>query len=318
MGNVYSLARQIRGIKAAELREFMKAIEQTLPTVEQAKETQKEMLKQAEALASSEPPREAPELAPDPVQAQRDAETEALRKAVAARHEEETRRLVETHAAELNQLRQTLDADTREKLDRLDATHKAQAEAQRVRLQQEQAPAGIFEVVQDFFSPARAAEREADIQREQEQLAERQKQERDEYAALLQQTGKLEIENLTERQALALHDHAIKGEGDLERYLREQEAARQLQAELKEQERQREEELTWDGPDMKAPDAEALPTAEQAADIQQQKQDERKQGAAEQAKKPAPEQQPLIEEKKLLSPDEIQARQKAVIDRQHA
>lgn len=297
MGNVYSLARQIRGIRTAELREFMKGI--NLPTVEQAKETQKEMLKQAEASAVTES-------APDPVQAQSEAqrkdETEALRQAMADRHEEETRRLVETHKAELNLLRQTLDADTREKLDRLDATHKAQVEAQRLRLQQEQAPAGIFDVVQDFFSPARAVKREADIRREQDQLVARQKQERNEYAAVLQQTTELETGNMTERQALALHDHAIKGEEDLERYLREREAARQLQAELKEQERQREEELTRNGPDMKAPDAEALPTAEQAA--------------TEQAEKPAREQQRLTEEKKLLSPDQIQALQKAVVDRQ--
>src|SRR5665213_2725917 len=74
MGNVYSLARQIRGIKTAELREFMKAIEQALPTVEEAKETQKERLEQAEALASSEPPpdNKPPEPVPDAVQTPKD------------------------------------------------------------------------------------------------------------------------------------------------------------------------------------------------------------------------------------------------------
>ena len=149
------------------------------------------------------------------------------------------------------QLRHDLDLDAREKLERLDATHKAQAEAQRLRRQQEQTPPGItglFSSIRDFFSPARAAEREADLRREQDELGMRQKQERDQYAALLQQTNALEIENFTERHELQLQDHATKGEEDLDRYLREQEAARQLQAEFEEQERQRENELNKDGP----------------------------------------------------------------------
>jgi len=260
MGNVYSLARQIRGIRAAELREFMKGIDpQTLPTVEQAKEIRKEaLLKQAEAPVPDEPAPKPPEPAPDPVQAQREVETEALRKAVIARHEEETRRLVQSQTAELNHLRQTLDADNREKLDRFDASHKAQAEAQRLRLQQEQTPAGIaglFSSIRDLFSPTRVAEREADLRSQQAQLAERQKQGRNEYAALLQQTMDLEIENLTQRHALQRGDHDTRGEEDLDRFMREQETARGLLAEIEERERQREEELTRDGPERPPPRA---------------------------------------------------------------
>lgn len=252
-GQVHSLGRQIRGVKPAELDEFMKGIDpQTLPTVEQAREARKEALKQGTASVPSEQPTpKPPEPVADPVQVQMALETEALRKAAIARHEEETRRLVESHTAELNQLRHDLDFDTREKLERLDATQKAQAEAQRIRHQQEQTPPGItglFSSIRDFFSPARVAEREADLRREQDQLAIRQKQERDEYAALLQQTNALEIENFTETHAQQLRDHATKGAEDLDHYMREQEAARQLQAEFEEQERQRENELTRDGP----------------------------------------------------------------------
>lgn len=260
-GNVYSLSRQLRGIKAAELREFMKGLDpQALPTVEQAKETQKEALsRQAEAPAASEVPAEVPadtkppEPVPDPAQVQRDVETEALRKAVAARNEEETRRLVESHTAQLGELRQTLDVETSDKLDRLDALHRDQAEAQRRRRELQQAQAGITDFIKDLFAPARGAQRESDRQREEAQLAERQKQERDAYAATLQQTRALEIENLTERQALQLSDRATKGEEDLERYIREQEAARQLQAELEEHERQLERERTRDGPERPPP-----------------------------------------------------------------
>lgn len=254
-GNVYSLSRQIRGIKAAELREFMKALDpQTLPTVEQAKEIRKEaLLKQAETPASPEPATKTPERAPDPVQAQREAETDALRKAVAARQEEETRRLVESHTAQLGELRQTLDVETSDKLDRLDALHRDQAEAQRRRRELQQAQAGIAGFIKDLFSPARSAQRDADRQREEAQLAERQKQERDAYAATLQQTRELEIENLAGRQGQQLRDRATSNEEDLERYIREQEVARQLQAELEERERQLEEERTRDGPERPPP-----------------------------------------------------------------
>jgi hypothetical protein len=275
-GQVHSLGRQIDGVKAAELRAFMKSIDpQTLPNVEEAKEIQKQAPKKTEAPASPEAATKPPELAPDPVQAQRDAEREALRQAVVARHQEEARQMVEKQTVELDKLRQTVEVDTREKLERLDASHRERAEAQRRRLEQEQAPVGVtglLDSIRDVLSPARVAAREAELQRQQQQLAERQKQERADYAALLQQTGKLEIGNLTERQALARHDHVTKGAEDLERYLREQDLARQLQAELKQQERRREEER--------------------------------------------PEQQRSLEEKKVLSPKETPAAQKEVVDRQ--
>jgi hypothetical protein len=253
-GQVHSLGRQIHGVKAAELREFMKGIDpQTLPSVEQAKENRMEGVKQTEASVSSAPATKTPELAPDPVQARRQAEMEALRKAVGDRHGEETRRLVESHAAQLGQLRHTLDVETRDKLDRLDALHRDQAEAQRRRHELQQAQAGITDFIKDLFSPARVAQRDADRQREEAQLAERQKQERDAYAATLRQTRELEIENLTERQGQQLRDRATSNEEDLERYVREQEAARQLQAELEERERQLEEERTRDGPERPPP-----------------------------------------------------------------
>lgn len=256
-GQVHSLGRQIEGMKAAELRVFMKGIDpQTLPNVEQAKEAQKQAQKKVEAPTSAES--KTPELVHDPVQAQRESEKEALRQAVVARHQEEARRMVEKQTAELGQLKQTLEVDTREKLARLEASHKARAEAQRRRLEQEQAPGGVtglLDSIRDFLSPARVAEREAEVQREQQKLAERQKRERDAYAATLHQTKELEIENLTERQAQQRRDHVTKGEVELERYLREQETARKIQAEVEERERLREQERTRDGPERPPPRA---------------------------------------------------------------
>jgi hypothetical protein len=259
VGQVHSLGRQIDGVKAAELRAFMKSIDpQTLPNVEEAKEIQKQAPKKTEAPASPEAAPKPPELAPHPVQAQREAEREALRQAVVVRHQEEARRMVEKQTAELGQLRQTTEVENRQKLERLEASHKALAQAQRRRLEQEQARVGVtglLDSIRDFLSPARVAEREAEVQREQQKLAERQKQERDAYVATLQQTKELEIENLTDRQAQQRRDHVTKGEAELERYLREQETARKIQAEVEERERQREQERTRDGPERPPPRA---------------------------------------------------------------
>jgi L-fucose isomerase-like protein len=155
----------------------------------------------------------------------------------------------------MKELRETIARDTAAKLDRFDAIQEAAAE-NRVRRQQEQAPTGFaafVSAVQDFLAPARVAEREAERQREEQHFAERQKEERDDYVALLEKTNKLEIENATERHELRLSDHATRGEEDLDRYIRELEAARKLQAEVEERERQRAEELARDGPERPPP-----------------------------------------------------------------
>ena len=182
------------------------------------------------------------EPAPDPNQAR----NEALRKALAERQAEEGRQLVESQRAEMDQLRQSLDHETREKLDYYDANHRAQTAA--LRREQEEASAGFMDAVQDFFNPARVAERKAERQSEVDQLAARLKQERDDYVALLQQTNALEIHNREELHALRLHDLEVRAAEERERYLREQELARKLEAENEERERQLALQRARDGP----------------------------------------------------------------------
>ncbi len=282
-GSIHSLGRQIRDIKAAELREFMKGIDrETLPTAAQAKDLQQqrqEQLRQQEpaqqqpqqpepspaepppepsAGSSSEPPPQQPQqqepkeeephqpweakpadTPPEPASDPNQAQAEALRKALAERQAEEGRRLVESQRAEMDQLRQFLDRETREKLDRFDANHRAQTEA--LRREQKEATAGFagfMDSVQDFFNPARAAERKAERQRELQQHAARLKQERDDYVTLIQKTNALEIHNREELHALRLHDLEVRGAEERDRYVREQELARKLQAENEERERQ--------------------------------------------------------------------------------
>lgn len=274
-GSIHSLGRQIRDIKDAELRAFMKPIDrETLPTPAEAidlqrqrqqkseqQEThhqedhhqedhhqqhphheehqeQKHQAQEAHQQAKAEP-------APDPAVAQ----AGALKKAFADRQAEERRRLLESQKAEMDQLRHTLDLGTNAKLDRYDAIHRAETE--NLRREQNEANAGLtgfMDAVQDFFSPGRAAERLAERRRELAELAARQKQERLDYIGIIRQTNDLEIHNRAELHALRLHDQNIKGQEDLERYLREQQLARKLEAENEERERELAEQRARDGP----------------------------------------------------------------------
>lgn len=321
-GSIHSLGRQIRAMKAAELREFMKGIDsESLPTAAEAKELQQQRQQQhhqdqqqqqqrqepqkepppqekkeerkaeekqeqkqeqkkepeqekepqqkkeaeQEKTQQQEPkketekqPEKQPEAEPDRAQ----VEAEALRKAVAARQTEERRRLVQEQRQEMEELRRALERDTREKLDRFDAIQREQAEAREQR-QPEEAPTGIAEFLQsmqDFFFPERARERaaererqEAERERQEAEFSARQKEERDRYADSLQQANDLEIENVTDRQALNLHDQETRAHGEFDRYLREMEEARRLQAEIEERERQRAEERARDGPERPPP-----------------------------------------------------------------
>ena len=188
-----------------------------------------------------------------PQQSVQDAEQrqiDALKKAVADRQGEERCRLVESQAAELSQLREAIDRDTRDKLKEFDAIQRRESE-DRDRKQREEAPAGIFgfiSAVQDFFTPARVAEREAERRRKDEEFAARQKQDREDYEKRLQEANALEIANVEEGHALKLQDHATRGEEDLNRYLREHEAALKLQAEYEEREKQLAEERARENP----------------------------------------------------------------------
>ncbi len=84
-------------------------------------------------------------------------------------------------------------------------------------------------------------------------MEDRQKKERDEYEEMLKQTRDLDLDNLTERHAQQLRDHAARAEEDLERYIREQETARRLRAEIEQRERELDEERTRDGPERPPP-----------------------------------------------------------------
>lgn len=264
-GSIHSLGRQVRDVKAAELRAFMKDVDrETLPTAAQAVDLQRERHQQRQQEQPETPPQETQpqeaqqqdtqkhpeaeaEAADTPPEPASDPKTEALKKALIDRQTEDRRRIVDAQTEELNQLRVDLDRNLRENLDRRAANDRREAAEFRQRQKEVKTVDGFVDSVRSLLSPARAKEREAERRREQAEFARHQKQERDEYAAFLKQANEREIENLKERHALSLHDQAARGEEELNRHMRELETARRLQAEIEERERQREEERKRDG-----------------------------------------------------------------------
>jgi hypothetical protein len=245
-GEVYSLARQIHGMKTAELREYMKGIDrETLPTAEQAAQVQQQKMDQKKQEAEK-PPEQTQSLSPD--------EVRALQEAAAERQTREASEMRQRHADELRQTRDVVDREIAEKLANRDALQ----EAERARFQRENAPSRtgfdrLVDAVQRWWNPKEAQEREAERQRRQQEMDNRQQKEREDYAARIKQARDLDLENLAERHAQQLRDHVTRTQEDLNRHIRERENARRLLAEIEERERQRAQERTRDGPERPPP-----------------------------------------------------------------
>lgn len=258
-GEIYSLSRQIRGVKPADLREFMKGIDmQTLPTVEQARELQQQ--KQDEGKHAAETQAEPAPTEPSPPAEQTKGlspdELQTIQKAVADRQAREAADMRQRQENEYNRTRDILDREMAEQLAHRDALQ--QAERDRFARENAQAKAGLDRAIDTFqrwWNPKLVRERDAERKRRQKQMENRQAKERADYAALLKQTRDLDLGNLVERHAQQLRDHTYRTEEELDRYIREQETARRLRAEIEERERQRKQEHTRDGPEWPPPRA---------------------------------------------------------------
>jgi predicted transcriptional regulator len=245
VGDIHSLARQIQTVKAAELREFMKGIDRAvLPTIEQAQATQ-----EARTLTPEPPQREAqPQLGLSP------DEIKAIERAVADRQTREAADIRLRQEADLKRTQETLAEDLRQKLKLRDSMNQDERDNwQREKEQQRVGIGGMIDAAKDtlnrWWNPKLAQERDAERQRQQQEMEARQKQERADYVALLRKTNDLQIENLKERHAQELRDHETRAHEDIDRYVREQEAAHSLLAEQEERDRQREQERARDGPE---------------------------------------------------------------------
>jgi hypothetical protein len=254
-GETYSLAKQLRDMTTPQLRKFLKDIDpQSLPTAAQAVEIQEQRRgqRQHDNAVQAEPAAE-PSAADRATQGLTPAEVQALRQASADRQAREATEMRARHEAEYGRTRDVLDRDNAESLRHVDARQKAE----RGQFERENAqPEGLDRIIADirrWLNPKLAEQRDAERRDRQREMEGRLQKEREERERQLQQTRALELENLAERHAQQRRDHATRSEEDLDRHIREQEAARQLESETRERALQREQERTRDGPEHPPP-----------------------------------------------------------------
>jgi hypothetical protein len=229
IGQIYSLARQIKGVTEKDLRAFMSDLDrEAVPNVEAAKAMQHDRAQaRAETPAQTEP-----------------AVNEELAKveaALKARHEEEGHRLRETQAAEHKQTARALDAEIAEKLKNLDAMQQAARERyQREHLSQPEGFAGFMAAIKAEINPERAAEEVQKQLKTDAEFLHRQEQERERQVATLNASRERDLAELTERHMQQRREHAARYDEERARYAREHEASERLRIEIEERRRQRE------------------------------------------------------------------------------
>lgn len=271
VGEVHNLGRQIKGVKAAELREFMSDIDRNaLPTVEEAKELQRQAKQSREDKEREEegknesPPDPAPPVeeksAADNDDELTKREIRKLEKALTERHAREASDIRERQREEEKRLRTHFKDEIQEKL----GHKRAMQQAERDRWQRQQRHGhrkglwGFIDAIQSRINPQLQLEKTLARRKEFEDMKARQRQERADYLALIKQTRDLEIEALKERHEDQRRKHGDQYDKEFDRYLREHDAARQLvkeREEIAERQRQREaeEKRGLSGPDPPPP-----------------------------------------------------------------
>lgn len=238
-GQIYSLARQIKGATAKELRAFMADVDrEAIPGTEQAKAIQRDRAQERQ------------EPAPEPPVTEEFAKMEA---ALRVRHDEEGRRLHASQEAEYRQTAHVLDEEIAGKLENLDAMQQAARDRyQREHPEKLQGFAGFIAAIKARFNPEQAAEEARQRQQAAAEFLHWQGNEREEQVAILNTTREIDLTELAERHAQQQREHVARHEEELARHAREHEAVERFRAEI--EERRRREELlaeqqrTRDGP----------------------------------------------------------------------
>lgn len=225
-GSIHSLGRQIRDMKAADLRAFMKDVDrEALPTATEAKELQNQQ----------------------PVQS---TDEEAQRKETELWAAYWQGKFTQ-HARELERmdffLEKVFDFATEQQLDAYVTAQREEMDALKSRIREETSGIeGYLHATRLRWNPQVAAEETNARRLEIAQLRLRQQQELKDYRALLEQNKELELEELRERPVRQLLDDVAKARAgvseDLDRYLREAERHRQISADFARRRREDEEE----------------------------------------------------------------------------
>jgi hypothetical protein len=247
-GQIYSLARQIKGVATKDLRAFMADVDrESIPTVEQAKAQQAERSRTLEKKA----PAESLEAPPPPAGPTKE-ETAALERAIRERHAEEGNQLRLRQEAEYKQTAHVLAEESREKLGHFDALQ--QAARDRFFRETDRAKGGIdafIDAIKEKLNPQQAAEDARERKEAADAFLRRQEKEREDRIARLRAAERTDLADLTERHQQQQREHNFRYDENRARHLRELDAAANRLAEIEERRRQEERaerERSRDGP----------------------------------------------------------------------
>lgn len=198
-------------------------------------------------------PKQQPTPAPEAAQPKEDPAIAVIKAALSERQQKEARQVAEKQAAEMRQREFDLTIYNAGRIEAFDRILAERAAALRSRQQEQKRPGfqGMLDDLKNKGRPEIGAEK-AEAQRiERQQLDERQRQERAQFLAMLEQSKKLELENLRDRHALQRSDRDRENEEELERYISEQleakRIAQEMEADRLQKEREEQDELR-DGP----------------------------------------------------------------------
>lgn len=242
VGNIHSLGRQVRDMKAADLRAFMKDVDRAaLPSAAEAVDLQRQ--RQKEQLRNDQAGPEEAEDKPEKRRRQKgEPKTEEL---PSLNNPEDADKWLayygmklEHQAARIDrlelQLGAILEREKNHELEAYVAGHRDEMDALKKRLREETSGIkGYIQARESRFNPTLGAEKAAERRREIALMKRRMQREQRDYLALIDQTRQITMEELRHRpvQQLAETVEKIKreaGEG-LDRYLREAERYSQIE-----------------------------------------------------------------------------------------
>jgi len=242
-GSSLSLPRELK-MKAAEVRAFMADVDKAaLPTAAEAKAIQRtrETMPAPEAIPpqpeQDAPPvpekTEQPEAAAvePPAAPVEETYEDRLRKAVARRQEDERWKWRKLHGLEIRRTNHILEGELTEKMAHFDAVQEAAREIQKREHQKQRDD--IWERLQRRINPVAVAERTKQREAERKALYRAQARERRDYFALQLQTKQMEMDALRERHEQKMRELEVGFTAELERYLRDYDAAQEFWQKLR-------------------------------------------------------------------------------------
>ena len=241
---VHSLGRQVQGVRAKELRDFMADIDPNrLPSVKEARA----VLRDKTPTLHPEPSAPAPEPVPqDPPEASATARLEAVRRFWEERHVAALADMERGHTAAVEDLQRDLDEMARAKIDTFAAEQARRAV--RDRPKEPDGMAGLLRRAKEALSETAKTDRLAEVARALAEAAAKREREAQAFGLALSAEQKARLDELVERQTAERAALLAAQQEEIERRLEEE--RRRIAAETEyERRRQEAEEKSREGPE---------------------------------------------------------------------